>query len=228
MSANPVYVAVDTADPDRARALIAALRGSVGGFKLGLQFWNANGPAGVAALRKDMGDAGLFLDLKLHDIPNTVAAAARSVEALGVDILTVHAAGGREMMSAARDALPGAAKVVGVTVLTSMSDDEMTDIGVSDKAAAQVDRLAGLARDSGLDGIVCSPLEVADRRAAWPDGLLVVPGIRPEGAALNDQKRVMPPRAAVEAGADILVIGRPITAADDPRAAAEAIRQSLS
>ncbi|MBZ6378280.1 orotidine-5'-phosphate decarboxylase [Pacificimonas flava] len=225
---NPVFVAVDTADLARAENLVRQLSGLVGGIKLGLQFWNAHGPAGVRQVRAALGSERLFLDLKLHDIPHTVRGAVESLAPLGVDLLTVHAAGGRDMMRAAKDAAGPDVQVVGVTVLTSMAEPDLEDIGIDDSAELQVARLADLSRTAGLDGIVCSPLEVEQRRAAWPDGVFVVPGIRPEGAAMDDQKRAMPPRAALEAGATILVIGRPITSAADPAAAARAIAQSLA
>lgn len=220
---NPVFVAIDTPDLARARALAAAVRPHVGGLKLGLEFFAAHGPAGVAAL----GDAELpiFLDLKLHDIPNTVAGAVAALAPLAPSILTVHAAGGRAMLEAARAAAPRATRVVAVTVLTSLDDADLA--GVPDGVSAQVPRLAALARASGVDGIVCSGAEVARARAAWPEGFLVVPGVRPAGAEIADQKRVVTPRAALDLGASILVIGRPITAAADPAAAAAAIAATL-
>ena len=221
VSANPVFVAIDT--PDVARALVDAVAGHVGGIKLGLEFFVANGPAGVAAL------AGLplFIDLKFHDIPNTVAGAVRSLAPLRPAVLTVHAAGGRAMLEAAKAAaLPGC-KVVAVTVLTSLDGGDLNDIGVGGDVAAQVARLAGLARASGLDGIVCSPHEVAAAKAVWPEGYFVVPGVRPAGSDIGDQKRVMTPGEALAAGASMLVIGRPITGATDPAAAARAIVAGL-
>ncbi|WP_419816244.1 orotidine-5'-phosphate decarboxylase [Glacieibacterium sp.] len=220
---SPVFVAIDTPDVARARALVDAVAGHVGGIKLGLEYFVANGPAGVAAL------AGLptFIDLKFHDIPNTVAGAVRSLAALQPAVLTVHAAGGRAMLEAAKAAaLPGC-KVVAVTVLTSLDDGDLSDIGVGGDVAAQVARLAALARASGLDGIVCSPHEVAAAKAVWPEGYFVVPGVRPAGSDIGDQKRVMTPAEALAAGASMLVIGRPITGAADPAAAARAIAASL-
>lgn len=169
----------------------------------------------------------VFLDLKLHDIPNTVAGAVRSLASCPYDILTVHAGGGSAMMRAAKAAARPGAKVVGVTVLTSMDEDDLAATGVIGTTTDQVRRLAVLARGAGLDGIVCSAHEVAAMRAQWPEGFFVVPGIRPAGSAVGDQKRVMTPRQAMDAGASILVIGRPITGADDPGAAADAILQSL-
>jgi len=230
MSRNPILCAIDTPDPAAARTLAAQVRGSVGGVKLGLEFFVANGPA---AVRHVTGDAPLFLDLKLHDIPNTVAGAVRSAARLSPLLLTIHAAGGPAMMRAAAEAAEAAPgprmKLLGVTVLTSLDDTDLAATGQRGPAADQAQRLALLARASGLDGIVCSPHEVAALRAACGrDFLLVVPGIRPHGAAARDQKRVMGPRAAIEAGADYLVIGRPITAAPDPASAAHAIAAELA
>lgn len=222
---NPVFVAIDT--PDRACAieLARSLAGSVGGVKLGLEFFSANGPAGVDEVAR----LGLpvFLDVKLHDIPNTVAGAMRSLAPLEPAIVTVHAAGGRAMMEAAKAAAPAATKVVAVTVLTSLDADDLRSIGVESGSAEQVVRLAALARDAGLDGIVCSGAEVGGAHAAWPDGFFVVPGIRPAGSAAGDQKRVVTPRAALDDGASVLVIGRAITQATDPAAAANEIARSL-
>ncbi len=223
---NPVYVAIDTGDLDRAEALARAVAPHVGGLKLGLEFFMANGPAGV----RRIASVGLpiFLDVKLHDIPNTVAGAMRSLSALGVEIINVHAAGGAAMMAAARDACAPATRVIGVTVLTSMNASDLVSTGVSDAPASQVARLAALTRGAGLDGVVCSGAEVASLKAGWADGLFIVPGIRPAGAETGDQKRVMTPSDAQQAGAGILVIGRPITAATDPVAAAEAIAATLA
>lgn len=228
---NPILCAIDTPDPVRARALATTVGGAVGGLKLGLEFFVANGPQ---AVREVAAGAPLFLDLKLHDIPNTVAGAVRSAAALEPLLLTIHCAGGAAMMRAAAAAASEAVrgrrrmKLLGVTVLTSLDDDDLAATGQCGPAAEQAQRLALLARHSGLDGIVCSPHEVAALRAACGQGfLLVVPGIRPAGAAAADQKRVMGPRAALEAGADYLVIGRPITEAPDPAAAARAIMAEL-
>lgn len=226
---NPIFVALDTADLDYARQLAERLRGSIGGVKLGLEFFTAHGPDGVRAFA----DIGLpvFLDLKFHDIPNTVAGAVRAAAGLGVDIVNVHASGGHNMMKAAMDAAHAVnpkTKVIAVTVLTSMSDADLSGVGVSVSAGEQVLRLAQLTRQAGLDGVVCSAHEIAALRAALgPDFLLVVPGIRPAGSDLADQTRVMGPREAHQAGASILVIGRPITAAPDPAQAARDIAQSL-
>lgn len=222
---NPVFVAVDTPTLDGARALAAAVAPHVGGVKLGLEFFCAQGPAGVAAIAA-LG-LPIFLDLKLHDIPNTVAGALHSLGPLAPAIVTVHAGGGHAMLAAARAAAPATTKVVAVTVLTSLDDDDLAAMGVAGTSAAQVARLAGTVRGAGLDGVVASPHETAALRAAWPEALLVIPGVRPEGSAVGDQKRVMTPQAALAAGASVLVIGRPITAASDPAAAAAAIARSL-
>ena len=223
---NPVYVAIDTGDFDRAQSLARIVAPYVGGLKLGLEFFMAQGPEGV----RRMAAFGLpiFLDVKLHDIPNTVAGAMRSLSPLGLELVNVHASGGREMMAAAREAMDSATRVIAVTVLTSLDESDLGRMGVGGTASDQVARLADLARASGLCGIVCSGQEVAQRRLAWPEGCFVVPGLRPSGNAEGDQKRVMTPRAARDAGAEVLVIGRPITGAADPAAAAEAIAASLA
>jgi len=231
MSPNSILCAIDTPDIGRARALAAAVAGAVGGIKLGLEFFVANGPSVVRELA---GATPLFLDLKLHDIPNTVAGAVRSAAALEPLLLTIHCAGGAAMMRAAAAAASEAAqgrrrmKLIGVTVLTSLDDGDLAATGQRGTTREQAERLARLARDSGLDGVVCSPHEVAALRAACGASfLLVVPGIRPSGAGAADQKRVMVPRAALAAGADYLVIGRPISEAADPAAAARAIAADL-
>jgi orotidine-5'-phosphate decarboxylase len=222
---RPIFVAIDTPDVHRAAALARAVRGIAGGVKLGLEFFCANGHAGV--LRMAERELPIFLDLKLHDIPNTVAKAVEALASLEPAILTVHAAGGREMMAAARRAAAPATKVVAVTVLTSLDSGDLHEVGVNASPAEQVTRLARLAQDSGVDGIVCSGAEVAYAKAAWPDGFFVVPGVRPPGGDLGDQKRVASPAEALRDGADVLVIGRPITGATDPAAAIREIAASL-
>jgi orotidine-5'-phosphate decarboxylase len=226
---NPVFVAIDTTDPEYARALAERLKPHIGGLKLGLEFFSAHGPSGVRAFSHL--NLPIFLDLKFHDIPNTVAGAIRAAAALGVDILNVHAAGGPAMLKAAGEAARAVnpeTKVIAVTVLTSLADADLDLVGQRGPAGDQVLRLAGLTRDCGLDGVVCSAHEIAALRAKLgPDFLLVVPGIRPKGADLGDQQRVMGPKEALDAGASILVIGRPITAAADPAGAARAIAASL-
>ena len=222
---NPIFVAIDTPSLERAKLLAEQVRANAGGVKLGLEFFSANGPAGVAAILQ----LGLpvFLDLKLHDIPNTVAKSVQALAPLEPAVLTVHAAGGRAMLEAAKAAAPAGTKVVAVTVLTSLDGEDLRSIGVSSEPREQVERLAELARTAGLDGIVCSGGEVAAARAAWPDGFFVVPGVRPAGGDVSDQKRVVTPRQALEDGASILVVGRPITAADDPTTALRDIAAAL-
>jgi orotidine-5'-phosphate decarboxylase len=226
MRDNPIFCAIDTPELARARGLATALRGAAN-IKLGLEFFAAHGPAGV---REVAGKAPLFLDLKLHDIPNTVAGAVRAVAPLKPLLLTLHSGGGPAMMREAAAAAAATAQggrrmqLLGVSVLTSLDDNDLTAVGQRGPVGEQVVRLALLARDNGLDGVVCSPLEVAALRAACgPKFLLVVPGIRLLGGTSGDQKRVMGPREALAAGADYLVIGRPITGAPDPAAAARAL-----
>ena len=228
-TSNPVFVALDTTDPDYARELAERVRAHVGGLKLGLEFFSAHGPDGV----RPFIELGLpvFLDLKYHDIPNTVAGACRAAATLGVSILNVHAQGGGAMMRAAADAAKSVSpstKVIAVTMLTSLADEDLPGLGLMPPVGDQVLRLASLARQSGLDGVVCSAHEIGRlRKELGPDFLLVVPGIRPAGAPLGDQRRVMGPAEARDAGASILVIGRPITGAADPAQAARDIAQSL-
>jgi orotidine-5'-phosphate decarboxylase len=169
----------------------------------------------------------IFLDLKLHDIPNTVAKAIQALSPLEPAVLTVHAAGGRAMLEDAKAAAPAATRIVAVTVLTSLDKSDLEDAGVTGSPKDQVRRLAGLARASGLDGIVCSGAEVGAAHKAWPKGFFVVPGVRPAGSGIGDQKRVVTPRAALDDGASILVIGRPITGAADPAEALRAITATL-
>jgi orotidine-5'-phosphate decarboxylase len=222
---SPIFVAVDTPELERARTLAENLRGSVGGLKLGLEFFSAQGPAGVAAMRHF--GLPIFLDLKLHDIPNTVAKAIQALRQLDPEVLTIHAAGGRAMLEAAKAAAGPRTKVVAVTVLTSLDDGDLADTGVTSSATEQVERLAALSASAGIDGIVCSGAELAIARRTWPNGFFVVPGLRPAGSDSGDQKRVMTPRAALDDGASILVIGRPITEAGDPAAAARNIAASI-
>ncbi|MCS6876742.1 MAG: orotidine-5'-phosphate decarboxylase [Geminicoccaceae bacterium] len=226
---NPLLVAIDRPDLASALALAEPLRAIAGGFKLGLELFVAEGPRAVDAFSR-LGPP-VFLDLKLHDIPNTVAAAVRSAARLGPALLTLHAAGGPAMLRAAAEAARAAGcglRLLAVTVLTSLDRDDLEAIGVRAAPLEQVVRLARLAVACGIDGIVCSPSEVAAVRGALgPAPILVVPGIRPEGVATADQKRTADPRVATAAGADLLVVGRPITAAADPLAAARAILREL-
>jgi len=223
--ANPILCAIDLADPAKAKAMVRDLKGAVGGVKLGLEFFTANGPRAVKEVAQGL---PLFLDLKLHDIPNTVAGAVKAAAAIEPTFLTVHAAGGGAMMKAAAEAAKSAArkpiKLLGVTVLTSLDEGDLAAVGQQGPVASQVQRLAALAKSSGLDGIVCSPHEVPQLRIELgQDFLLVVPGIRVGSLGHGDQKRVMGPRDAVQAGADYLVIGRPITGSPSPAAAARAM-----
>lgn len=222
---KPIYVAIDTPDLELAKSLATRVRHHVGGIKLGLEFFSANGRAGV----KEMGKIGLpiFLDLKLHDIPNTVGKAVQALRPLNPAILTVHAAGGRAMMEDAKAAAPEGTKVVGVTVLTSLDQSDLVAVGYAGDPHEQVMRLAALSREAGLDGIVCSGEEVAAVKAIWPKGFFVVPGVRPANGAVGDQKRTVTPREALDRGASVLVVGRPITQAADPDVAARAIEATL-
>jgi orotidine-5'-phosphate decarboxylase len=229
-----ILVALDTVDMDRAIAWARPLVGLVGGVKLGLEFFLANGHAGYRTLAK----LGLpvFLDLKFHDIPNTVAGAMRAVAELDPFIINVHAGGGKAMMQAAAQAAREEAakrgstppKIIAVTVLTSLDEGDLATLGQMGPVADQVRRLAALTKEAGLDGIVCSPAEITTlRRQLGPDFLLVTPGVRPEWAGAGDQKRVMSPGEAIKAGADFLVIGRPITASANPAEAARRIEAEI-
>lgn len=231
--ANPVYCALDTTEVDRARRIASEIAGAVGGIKLGKEFFAANGPKAVREVVEASG-LPLFLDLKFHDIPNTVAGALRAAcRSMRPAIVNVHATGGRAMLEAAREAVAGAGgdtppKLIAVTVLTSLDDADLAEVGLLGPAGERAVELARLTQDSGLDGVVCSPREIAAIRAACgPDFQLVVPGVRPAGTAAGDQKRVTTPLEARDAGADVLVIGRPITGAEDPGAAARAIAAEL-
>lgn len=226
-----LIAAIDTPDLGRARTLATALGAEVGLLKLGLEFFVANGPAAVNTIAAS--GPKIFLDLKLHDIPNTVAGAVRAACRVSPAMLTLHAAGGAPMLEAARNAAEaavGAARpmLLAVTVLTSIDAATLADTGAGGDVAAQVLRLARLAQVSGMDGLVCSPAEVALIRDALGDALaLVVPGIRPAGSAASDQARIATPQRAVADGADWIVVGRPITEAPDPAAAARAIAAGL-
>ena len=229
MSRNPVYLALDLPRLEAAEALARKVVDHVGGIKLGLEFFCAHGHHGVHELHK-LG-LPIFLDLKLHDIPNTVAAAMQAIHVLEPAIVTVHTAGGRAMMEDAKAAAGENCKVVGVTVLTSLDDDDLCAVGINSSSHDQALRLAELAHAAGLDGIVCSGHEVAAVHQQWKDGFFVVPGLRPEngknGNRNGDQKRIVTPRQARDNGASVLVIGRPISRAEDPLAAARAIEATL-
>jgi len=231
---NRILVALDTTSIEDAVSLCNKLDGLVGGVKIGLEFFSANGPDGVRAI-VDTGQP-LFLDLKFHDIPNTVAGAIRAVVPLCPAIVDVHASGGPAMMKAAREAAEEAAGdagvpvplIIGITVLTSLDDADLAAVGQRNPAEAQAVRLAELAESAKLGGVVCSPKEIlAIRKACDPAFKLIVPGIRPLWSATGDQKRFSSPAAALKDGADYLVIGRPITAAPDPAEAAQRITEEI-
>ncbi len=224
---NPIIAALDVPTANEALTLAKAIAPAVGAFKIGKELFVAEGPDIVRRVR-DTG-AAVFLDLKFHDIPNTVAKAVASAAQQDVQMLTVHASGGAAMLRAAQEAAgPDGPLVLGVTVLTSMDEQDLTELGIQKTPAEQVLHLAKLATAAGLCGLVCSPQEIAPLREVLPAEVqLVTPGIRPAGSASGDQKRVMTPADAITAGADWLVIGRPIYAAENPRAAAEAIWESL-
>ena len=230
MPANPICVALDTPDLDHAVALAKALKPHVGWAKVGMEFFYAHGLAGYARVA----DTGLpiFLDLKLHDIPNTVASAMKALMRIDPTpgIVNLHASGGLDMMKAAADAVDGRAKLIAVTILTSLSDDDIWAAGfeTAKNTEGHARALAELTKRAGLDGVVCSPHDlVGIRHDLGRDFLTVVPGIRPADAAVQDQKRVATPEAALAAGADILVIGRAITGAKDPARAAQDILGTL-
>lgn len=232
-----VYCAIDTQDIDVAIQMAKSVSQAGCGIKLGLEFFVSYGPEGIRRVRQSCPQAPVFLDLKFHDIPNTVAGALRAAVRLGVSYTNVHAAGGREMMLLAQQTIKDEAaklgvtppKLLAVTVLTSMDNQGLTDIGVQGDAAEQVLRLARLTKECGLAGVVCSAHEIKLLRdELGADFVLMVPGIRPIGSGHGDQKRVMTPPEAMGAGATHLVIGRPITGADDPQQAAKLILDSIA
>lgn len=222
---NPVYLALDVPQIDAARTLANAVKAHVGGLKLGLEFFCAHGSHGV----HELAQVGLpiFLDLKLHDIPNTVAGAMQAIHVLEPAIVSIHAGGGRAMMEDAKAAAAENTRVVAVTVLTSLDERDLARIGVGGTPHDQVMRLAELAEASGLDGIVCSGQEVKAVKKQWRDGFFVVPGLRPTGVSAGDQKRMVTPRQARDDGASVLVIGRPISRAENPAQAARDIEATL-
>jgi orotidine-5'-phosphate decarboxylase len=224
MVGNPVYLALDVPQLEAAKALAETVKAHVGGFKLGLEFFCAHGHHGV----HEIAHAGLpiFLDLKFHDIPNTVAGAMQAIHVLEPAIVTVHASGGRAMMEDAKAAAANGTRVVAVTMLTSLDERDLMRTGVEGSAHDQVMRLADLAEAAGLDGIVCSGQEVAAVHKQWKDGFFVVPGLRMNGNH-GDQKRVVSPRQARDDGASVLVVGRPISRAEDPVEAAREIEATL-
>lgn len=233
-SHNPIICALDTTDTSHARTVANKVRHHVGAIKLGLEFFTANGSAGVRKLAAE--HMPVFLDLKFHDIPNTVASAIRATAGINTFMMTVHTAGGRTMLQAAIDASMEVAEqtgkerplIIGVTVLTSLDQADLNMVGIRAELHDQVRRLADLAQSCRLDGVVCSPYEITLlREHCGEEFKLVVPGIRPPDSSNDDQKRVMTPQEALRRGADYLVIGRPITQAKHPAQAAQAILDSL-
>jgi orotidine-5'-phosphate decarboxylase len=228
---DKLIVALDVPSAEAGLRLAERLRGHVGMFKVGLENFTAEGPV-LSRFLVAIGEK-IFLDLKLHDIPNTVRAAARQAAQLGVSMFNVHASGGRKMMEAAlagaQEGVAGRPEgsrplVLAVTVLTSLAGEDLAELGVGGSPEEAVVRLALLARDAGLDGVVASPREIAAlRQALGPGFVIVTPGIRPATADVNDQVRVATPASAIRAGADYLVVGRPITEAPDPAVAADAL-----
>ncbi|PIE52507.1 orotidine-5'-phosphate decarboxylase [Candidatus Fermentibacteria bacterium] len=226
MSDTRIYVALTSSCGSDAREMLQPLLGCPVGVKVGLELFLREGPPIVENL-KDMGFP-VFLDLKFHDIPYTVAGAVQSACTLEPDILNIHASGGMQMMKAAAEAVTGKTKLIAVTVLTSMDSEDLRLLGSESEPLEAVVRLAGAAHRCGLHGVVCSPLEAsAVRKATDDDFLIVTPGVRPAGSASGDQKRIMTPCDAVKAGATALVVGRPITAASDPGAAVKAILSEI-
>jgi len=222
-AAEKIIVALDVPSPKEGLSLINALSGAVGFFKIGLQNYTANGSALIGPAGK------VFLDLKLHDIPNTVAKAVEAADTLGVKMLTLHLSGGGEMIRAAVRARKSDMLLLGLTVLTSSTDDTLREVGVAEQTSEHVLRLARLGVENGIDGLVASPHEAGRLREEFGGKIkIVTPGIRPAGADPGDQKRFTTPRQAIDAGADYLVIGRPITAAADPRAAVDQIVAELN
>ncbi len=222
---NPVYLALDVPRLHDAVALAEKVKAHVGGVKLGLEFFNAHGAHGVHMLAQ-LG-LPIFLDLKLHDIPNTVAGAMQAIHVLEPAIVTIHACGGRAMMEDAKAAAGENTKVVGVTMLTSLDARDIEAMGVKGTPEDHVLRLADMAQEAGLDGAVCSGHEIRQVHDRWKDGFFVVPGLRLDTNSVGDQKRVVTPRQARDDGASVLVVGRPISRAEDPAAAARAIEATL-
>ena len=224
-----IFCAIDMADMDRILDIVPGIIKAGCGLKLGLEFYNSHGPEGVKRIQGECGNPPIFLDLKYHDIPNTIAGAVREASRMGVMYLNMHASGGLEMMRAAKEECEPGTKLLGVTVLTSLDDDNLMSIGQIASAKHMVQRLTELTQLAGLDGVVCSAHEIEMlRKNSGPDFVLMVPGIRPTGTPNDDQKRVMTPGDAMKAGATHLVIGRPITQADNPGKAAADIFKSLS
>jgi len=233
---NPLIIALDVDTVEEAVSLAERLGPYAGGFKVGMQLYNSAGPEAVRSLREK--NVPVFIDLKLHDIPNTVSGAARVLTRHGASILNVHAAGGKAMMQAAAEAARDEADkagisrplVIAVTVLTSIDQEVFNhEVGIAGSIQDRVTAWALLAKEAGLDGVVASPREIAAiRKACGPDFVIITPGVRPAGAAANDQKRTMTPGEAIRLGATYLVVGRPVTAAPDPVEAARGILEEIN
>ena len=225
-----IFCAIDKANREDAKKLCAEISQSGIGIKLGMEFFNAFGPQGILEIYNSFPHTPIFIDLKYHDIPNTVAGAVRSITSqIKPAFLNVHAAGGLEMMKAAKQACPAETKLLAVTILTSLDEQAITEVGYKDGVRDRVVQMAQLTQTAGLDGVVCSSHEIeAIREACGDDFILMVPGIRPEGSAQGDQSRVMPPRNAIDKGATHLVIGRPISQSSHPAQTAQEILDSLS
>lgn len=227
---NALFCAIDMKDTDQAVTLIKEIKEHIDGIKIGMEAFYAMGVNGYLRLH-DLG-LPIFLDLKLHDIPNTVSSAIKSLLPLNPSIINIHTSGGSEMMKAAVEAISdigiNKTKLIGVTILTSMNEHSFSEQGISLKVEQQVINLSTLAKECGLDGVVCSPLEVKNVKIkCGQDFLTIVPGIRPNNSVADDQKRVLTPKEAIRNGADILIVGRPITQADDPNQAARSIKESM-
>lgn len=224
---NPIICALDTQDLNKAISLANALRDKIGMVKLGLEFFAAHGPSGVREVAKC--NIPIFLDLKLHDIPNTVARTIEAIKILDVEMLTLHISGGTKMLQEALSIVQGKKiKLIGVTVLTSMINEDLSELGVAREAKSQVILLEKLAKKIGLHGVVCSALEAQEvRQECGKDFKIITPGIRMDSAH-NDQKRTATPKEAINSGADYIVIGRPITKSDNPASSAELILKSLT
>jgi orotidine-5'-phosphate decarboxylase len=219
---NRLIVALDVPSLDEASALAKKIGDAAGAFKVGLELFSAEGPRAVSAI-----EGPVFLDLKLHDIPTTVSRALRALDVVAPWMINVHSLGGRSMLEAAVEAKPSSTKLLAVTILTHLGDDDLAELGLP-KASEAVPSLAKIASESGCDGVVCAPDDVALIRAVVPSEFLIVtPGVRPIGEATDEHARGATPREAIEAGADYVVVGRPITRAPDPRAAALAIMKEL-
>lgn len=227
---NALFCAIDMKDTDQAVTLIKEIKEHIDGIKIGMEAFYAMGTNGYLRLY-DLG-LPIFLDLKLHDIPNTVSSAIKSLLPLNPSIINIHTSGGSEMMKAAVEAISDIGinkpKLIGVTILTSMNEESFNEQGISLKVKQQVINLSTLAKECGLDGVVCSPLEVKNVKIkCGQDFLTIVPGIRPNNSVADDQKRVLTPKEAIRNGADILIVGRPITQSDDPNQAARSIKESM-